>query len=116
MRTLAEVITVVGRAGEVEIRSWVERGWVAPEAREGDEPVFSDLDVARVCLICDLRHDLDIEEETVPVVLSLLDQLYDLRRQMSALTRAVQAQPEESRRAILDLMAQQLRRPRGPLG
>ena len=115
MMTLSEVASLVERVGEVEIRTWVERGWVAPERAEPEELVFSDQDVARICLICDLHHDLAIEEETLPLVLSLLDQLYTLRRQMNALTRAVQAQPEDARRRILDLMAQQLRRSRGRL-
>jgi chaperone modulatory protein CbpM len=57
-----------------------------------------------VCLICDLRHDLAVDEDTVPVVLSLLDQVYTLRRQLGALTDAVQQQPEDVRRAILALL------------
>jgi chaperone modulatory protein CbpM len=41
----------------------------------GPVPVLSDLNVARLCLICDLRHDLAVEEETMPLVLSLLGQI-----------------------------------------
>jgi chaperone modulatory protein CbpM len=105
MRTLSEVVTLVGRVDRVELTQWVELGWVMPERGEREEPAFSDLDIARVCLICDLRHDLVVEEETIPLVLSLLDQLYALRRQMNALTGAIREQPEEVRAAILDLLA-----------
>jgi len=112
MKTLSEVVLAVGRADRVEITRWVERGWVAPEGRRGAEPAFSDLDVARLCLICDLRYDLAVEEETMPLVLSLLDQVYTLRRQLAALTGAVQQQPDDVRRAILD----QLVRRRQPSG
>ena len=66
--------------------------------------MFSDLDVARVCLICDLVHDMAVEEESMPLVLSLLDQVYSLRRQLNAVTSAVQRQPEDVRRAILELL------------
>jgi chaperone modulatory protein CbpM len=100
VRTLSDVVTLVGRIDRVELTQWIELGWVAPESRAGAEPAFSDLDVARVCLICDLRHDLAVEEETVPLVLSLLDQVYTLRRQMHALTAAIREQPEEVREAI----------------
>ena len=106
MMTLSEVILAVERTDRVELSRWVEIGWVAPEPRETEEPVFSDVDVARVCLICDLVHDMAVEEETVPLVLSLLDQVYSLRRQLHALTTAVQRQPEDVRRAILDLLDQ----------
>lgn len=102
MKTLSEVVVTVERVERVELDTWIERGWVVPERRDRDEPVFSDLDVARICLICDLRHDLMVEEETVPVVLSLLDQVYALRRQMNALTGAIRSQPEDVRRAILE--------------
>jgi chaperone modulatory protein CbpM len=113
MRTLSEVVTLVGRVDRIELTQWIELGWVAPE-RPGDaEPAFSDVDVARVCLICDLRHDLAVEEETMPLVLSLLDQIYALRRQMAALTGAIREQPEEVRQAILDLVN---RRRGGTLG
>lgn len=109
MKTLSEVVLTVERIDRVELARWVELGWVAPVGRERGEPAFSDLDVARVCLICDLVHDLAVEEETVPVVLSLLDQVYALRRQLGALTAAVQRQPEDVRRAILEVLDERAR-------
>jgi chaperone modulatory protein CbpM len=115
VRTLSEVVRLVGRVDRVELTQWVELGWVAPERRERDEPAFSDLDVARVCLICDLRYDLAVEEDTVPLVLSLLDQIYTLRRQMNALTGALRQQPEDVRQGILDLLGPP-RRNGGSLG
>jgi chaperone modulatory protein CbpM len=115
MRTLSEVVTLVGRVDRIELTQWIELGWVAPERPAGAEPAFSDLDVARVCLICDLRRDLAVEEETIPLVLSLLDQVYALRRQMNVLTSAIQQQPDEVRQAILDLLDQP-RRPGGGVG
>jgi chaperone modulatory protein CbpM len=114
MKTLTEVVRLVGRVNQVELTHWIEIGWVTPARRERDEPAFSDLDIARVCLICDLRHDLEIEEETMPLVLSLLDQLYSLRRQMKALAGALRQQPDDVRNAILDLIDQP--RPGGTLG
>jgi chaperone modulatory protein CbpM len=113
MMTLSEVVLAVERIDRVELCRWIELGWVAPERREPAEPVFSEVDVARVCLICDLVHDMAVEEETVPLVLALLDQVYSLRRQLSALTGAIQRQPDETRRAILDLLDQPRRRGRG---
>ena len=104
MRTLSEVVVTVGRVDRVELTHWVELGWVQPQRRAGEEPAFSDLDVARVCLISDLRHDLAVEEETVPLVLSLLDQLYAMRRQLKALQGALQRQPDEVRRAIMEVL------------
>jgi chaperone modulatory protein CbpM len=85
---------------EAELLTWVERGWVRPQ---GIEPnwVFQEIDVARVRLIHDFRHTMDVHEETIPLVLSLLDQVYALRGQMRTIARAVEGQPEPVRAAIL---------------
>jgi len=85
---------------ETELHTWVVRGWVRPEGTEPDW-IFADIDVARVRLIHDFRHAMDVREETIPLVLSLLDQIYTLRAQMRTISRALETQPEDVRTAIL---------------
>jgi chaperone modulatory protein CbpM len=41
---------------------------------------FSDIDLARAQLIGDLRSDLGVNDEAVPIVLDLIDQIHGLRR------------------------------------
>ena len=82
-----------------ELVRWVENRWVLPE-RRAETWVFHEVDVARVELIFEIRRDFAIDDEAMPVVLSLLDQVYGLRRQMRRLCDAVAAQPEEIREAI----------------
>jgi chaperone modulatory protein CbpM len=55
---------------------------VACVRRRGNVGVyhFHDVNVGRVRRIWDLRDQMDIDEVAIPVVRSLLDQLYDLRR------------------------------------
>lgn len=87
------------RRGDIEL--WVRNEWVKPEV-VGDVLSFRDIDVARVILIKELREDLDVNDATLPIVLSLIDQLYDLRRQMRQLSEAMQdAVPNELRAEIL---------------
>ncbi len=59
----------------------------------------------RVRLISELHFDLDIEEDTMAMVLSLLDQLYAVRRSFSAVMSAVAAQPDDVRSSIATLVA-----------
>jgi len=101
MKTLSEVAILVGRVDRGELRSWVQRGWIRSRAMSATEPTFSEVDIARARLIRDLRQDLAVDEETIPLVLSLLDQIYALRRRMNALTGAIQEQPEDVRGALL---------------
>jgi chaperone modulatory protein CbpM len=84
----------------VELTAWVERGWVIPDAA-GNVLEFREIDVARVRLIRDLRGGMELGEDTVPLVLSLLDQVYELRSRLKAVLRAVEAQPPEVQSAIL---------------
>lgn len=104
MKTLSEVAVMLGRVERIELVTWIELGWIEPAEETAEEPVLSELDVARAALICDLRHDLDVEEETVPLILSLLDQVYMLRRRLNVLTDAVLEQPDEVRRSILEMV------------
>jgi chaperone modulatory protein CbpM len=84
-----------------ELSGWVERHWVIPEKTDDSETwIFTEVDVARVRLIYDLRRDLDIAEDMVPLMLSLLDQVYDLRCTLKAVNRAIARQPREVREAV----------------
>ncbi len=87
----------------VELTQWVEQGWVVPDTEEAGL-VFHEIDVARVRLIHDLRRDMAIGEDTIPLVLSLLDQVYELRNRMNIILRALCSQPEDVRAAVLDAL------------
>jgi chaperone modulatory protein CbpM len=100
MMRVTAVVALFPDLREGELLSWVERGWVRPEGTEPDW-IFQEIDVARVRLIRDFRQTMAVSEETMPLVLSLLDQVYTLRHQIQTLARAVEAQPESVRAAIL---------------
>jgi chaperone modulatory protein CbpM len=96
--TLQEVVTRTEIA-EGDIVAWVEQEWVLPD-RETGRWLFEEADVARVSLIRDLREDMAINDEAVPLVLRLLDQVYSLRQAMSEIHEAVQDLPDEHRLAL----------------
>lgn len=64
-----------------DLERWIENEWVKPERQSGAY-LFREIDVARVRLILELRDELEINEAALPVVLLLMDQLYDLRREV----------------------------------
>ncbi len=81
------------------LRVLVRRGWIRPRRRAGG-PEFTDADVARLRLVCHLTEQLEVPEEDVPVILSLVDQVHGLRRALRNLGRAVDSQPEDVRARI----------------
>lgn len=97
--TEAEVVERSGRMSIRRLRLWVRNGWVAPVIGERG-PVFDEIDVARVRLVCELKSDMNLNDDAVPVVLSLIDQLHGLRCELRSLAEAVERQPEEVRQRI----------------
>jgi chaperone modulatory protein CbpM len=67
-----------------DLRRWIAEGHVRTD-RTADDLVFTEIDVERVRLILELRDLMQVNEEALPIVLSLLDQIYELRRRMRAL-------------------------------
>jgi chaperone modulatory protein CbpM len=100
MIRISGVVTLFADLGEAELVAWIERGWVRPEAADAGW-AFHDIDVARVRLVYDLRRGMSVAEDMIPMVLSLLDQVYDLRSQLRSVLRAIEAQPEAVRGPIL---------------
>lgn len=94
------VLRMVGGLQPQELEHWIAERWVLPEGGAGAY-LFREVDVARIRLIVELCRDLAIDEEHLPVVLRLLDQVYLLRRRLRVLSAAVEAQPAEVRDAIL---------------
>jgi chaperone modulatory protein CbpM len=106
MKSLAAVAVLFSDITAPVIQDWVARGWVHVAGASPEEWVFAEIDVARIRLIRELRVDLEVDENALPLVLSLLDQVYDLRRTLKAVTRALEDQPADVRAAVLAAMAE----------
>jgi chaperone modulatory protein CbpM len=76
-------VFVTARYDEDMLRSWAAAGWISIEEHEVGGPL-SEVDEARCNLICDLKHDIGINDEGIDVILSLLDQIHGLRRALRA--------------------------------
>jgi chaperone modulatory protein CbpM len=99
MIALDDLLHRFGSLDRRDLMRWVENRWVLPE-RRGHTWIFHEVDVARLELILEIRHEFAIDEEALPLVLALLDQVYDLRRQLRRVCDALAAQPEEVKAAV----------------
>ena len=73
--------------------TWIEEGVIAPH-RDDHGYLFDRIDESRVALCCDLHYRMGLEHASLPVILSLIDQLHDARHHLRRLTRAVAEQPD----------------------
>jgi chaperone modulatory protein CbpM len=79
--------------------TWIEEGVIAPH-RDEEGYLFDQVDESRVALACDLHYRMGLEHASLPVILSLIDQLHDARHHLRALTRAVAEQPDAIQQEI----------------
>jgi chaperone modulatory protein CbpM len=92
--------TVTGLSPD-DLQRWIDNAWVRPDGMPGQYR-FHEIDVARLRLMVELRDDLGVDEAALPVVLSLLDQLYETRRHMIRLCAVIETVvPEDLRGRIL---------------
>lgn len=94
------VVSRVRRLTLRELRLWVSEGWVRPALGEAG-PVFDEIDVARIRLLCDLRREMAVPTDAIPVVLTLIDRLHQTRRELRDLTEVLSEQPEPVRRSVV---------------
>lgn len=73
--------------------AWIDDGLIAPHRDEAGF-LFDRLDQTRVALACDLHYRMGLEHASLPVILSLIDQLHDARHHLRAMARAVSEQPD----------------------
>ena len=99
-----EVVARVEGLTVTRLRAFVAAECVAPSEREG-RLAFAEADLARLQLLAELAEDFDLDEDAAALVVSLVDQIHGLRRQLRALAEAVTAEPEEIRARIRGRMA-----------
>ena len=97
---LVERITALQRS---DLEAWIRDELVVPRQDSGTM-VFNDMEFARVRLICTLRYELEIDADTLPVVLSLIDQLHETRQRLRSLSAAVMTQDKSVQAAIIAAM------------
>jgi len=57
--------------------TWIEEGVIAPR-RDEEGYLFDRVDESRVALACDLHYRMGLDHASLPVILSLIDQLHEV--------------------------------------
>jgi len=83
-RKIDEASEYCGVACEIIIH-FIEETWIRPH--EADPPLFDEEDLARIRLIRDLRDEFGVNEEGIPIILNLLDQVNRMHLEVERLKR-----------------------------
>jgi chaperone modulatory protein CbpM len=105
MTSLEQVLTRLKvTVDRTTVETYVARAWVRPvPGTEGWQ--FEDIDVARIDLVTHLRQELAVNDEAVDIVLSLLDQLYDLRARIEQAQQAAKSRTDADFHPLTQLLA-----------
>ncbi len=109
MFTADDVLNMIPDLTRDELLEFVEAGWIKPEEGAisgGEQFVFLRIDIARAQFIADLRHTMQVNDEAVPVILSLVEQVHSLRSDLDTLAKSIQTQGPDVRSKILESMRQ----------
>jgi chaperone modulatory protein CbpM len=90
-----------------ELVYWIEQKWVRP-LYANSVWQFDDCDVARLELICELRGELAVNDEALPLILSLLDQLYAARNTLRHVRDVIAQLPDPTLDDVLKRLEEEL--------
>lgn len=99
MTSLDELLRLNRRLTAIHVERWIARGLLRP-AGAAEAWTFDSIDVARAQLLCELREDVGLDDDTLETVVGLLDQVHTLRAQLGLLAKAIAEQPAATRDAI----------------
>ncbi|MDK2776548.1 MAG: chaperone modulator CbpM [Pseudomonadota bacterium] len=101
MMTENEVLQRIGRLDRERLQLCIRHTWVRP-LLSAQGHVFDETDLARLTLITELTEDLGVNDEALPLILNLLDEVNTLRRHMRAVDQALGEQGTEVCAAVLE--------------
>jgi chaperone modulatory protein CbpM len=109
--TLEDVVARIDADGLTISREqlvfYAEQSWVRALEEDGAW-YFDEQDAARARLICELREDMGVNDEAMPLVLRLLDQVYALRSLLGEVQHAIRTLPADERADIEEKLRQAL--------
>lgn len=91
-----QTIAAVASLTRTRLVSYIEAELVIP-LRTDSGPVFRQIDIARLELLCELNEQFELEEEAIGVILSLIDQLHGVRSELRCVLKAVAQEPDDVR-------------------
>lgn len=97
--TEAETIEAIDELTGQRLMTYVRARIIQPVQSDAGQ-IYRETDLARLQLLCDLTESYELPEDSLPMVMSLIDQLNTMRGDMRALMQAVASEPDEVRTRI----------------
>ncbi len=83
---ITEIIELY-RLNEIFIYQCIEREWIIPSNSE--ETLLDKEDIARILLIKDLKEEFGVNDESIPIILHLIDQIHWLKSRLAHYMKSI---------------------------
>lgn len=87
MYEVTEIIELY-QLDEIFIYECIQREWIIPSNME--ETLLDQEDVARILLIKDLKEEFGVNDESIPIILHLIDQIHWLKSRLSQYMKSME--------------------------
>lgn len=94
-----EVITAIGNLTRSRLTRFVQAEIVVP-VQSSSGPMFAEIDLARLNLLCELTDDFDLDEDSLAVIISLIDQLHTTRSDLRSLLSVLEDEAQDVRERV----------------
>lgn len=102
--TEAEVYARIDSLTAPRLTAWLRARIIRPmPSPQGN--LYREIDLARLMLLCELAEDYSLDEDSLRLVMSLLDQSHQLRAEMVLLLDALSQEPVEVRLRLREIIA-----------
>lgn len=98
-----QVVAAIARLTQQQLVSFVDARIVSP-IQTADGPVYRQIDLVRIELLCDLTEQFELKDDALAVVISLIDQLHGVRAELQAVLDVIAAEPAEVRIRVSEAM------------
>lgn len=100
-----DVVATVTRLTRKQLVSFVRAEFIVPVASDHG-PVFHQIDIARIELLCELSDEFGLRDDALGMVMSLVDQLHGVRGELKAVLDAIEGEHTEVRTRIGEVLFQ----------
>ncbi len=95
-----ELVSAIDALTPDRLATYVRLRIVLPLQTEAG-PCYREIDLRRITLLCELADDMELNEDALVIVMSLLDQLHGSRARLETLMRALSDEEDHVRARIL---------------
>jgi chaperone modulatory protein CbpM len=88
-KTIYEITEIIQlyQIDEIFIYECIKREWIVPS--DAEKTLLDQEDIARMLLIRDLKEEFGVNDESIPIILHLIDQIHWLKSRLEQYMKSI---------------------------